>query len=38
MCESLGVFAKNRQLDQYIAEMEQVKSERTAAIQRTMSE
>jgi len=38
MCESLGVFAKNRQLDQYIAEMEQVKSERTAAIQRTMSQ
>ena len=38
MCESLGVFAKNRQLDQYIAEMEQVKSERTAAIQRTMQE
>ena len=37
-CEELGVFNMNNQLSQYISEMEQVKGERTAAMQRTMSQ
>lgn len=37
-CEQLWVFNMNNQLSQYISEMEQVKGERTAAMQRTMNQ
>lgn len=37
-CEELGVFNMNKQLSSYISEMEQVKGERTAAMQRVMTQ